>query len=303
MVDGVEGDVVAAVTPARQVWQQVCDAGRPLTELAVPAADSPAMTEIAAESSLSCDRWREPVMAAHAVIRMSLFAVNDHLRSYAHLFETEPIPVFSHLVVARAAVETAGLVSWLADPSCTVEQRVMRYQVYRLVNANAMGYGHAPDGARVKAVEVRTDVREGCQARGWTYRSGKNKSVPTVGTETLPTPRQLIDAVVATAPEVGPFGSLLWWYLSGVTHGQQHALMQSFKVLDGSPVTAIGQPVGAFITESVSVSVTGQTVTDAYVRTTDRVAALFGWYNDDWAAAVAASTEAGRRIADSVARL
>lgn len=55
----------------------------------------------AAEAGVANPHLKEPIEAAHSLARIFAFAATDHLRNYARLFDSQPVSVYSHLVVAR----------------------------------------------------------------------------------------------------------------------------------------------------------------------------------------------------------
>ncbi len=297
-----EGDVLEALETGRKKWEAACEVALAMSGNALPAADSPAMAELADERRFTKSGWTEPVAACHTAIRVGLFAVNDHLRNYARLFKSEPVPVYSHLVLARAAIETAAAVNWLAEPM-TSDQRVMRYRLTRLSDANSMDLGHAPGPARDKGKALRLSIRKGADGLGWTYRKGGRGTRPQVGAEEQATTREQIDQLLAAAAMASQMGDLLWWYLSGVAHGELHALRQSIKVeTDRANPLAAGAN-GAFFTHAGMVAVMGQATLEAHTKTMTTAAQLFGWESAAWVSVLHDTHRMGQELIGIVQEL
>lgn len=250
----------------------------------LPGVSSRAMAERAEESTFTNPHWEEPVRASHAVGGVVAFAATDHLRSFGGLFSSEPVPVYSHLVLARAALDAAGLAYWLADTGIDTKTRIMRYSVTRLMNAGQFDRSPLPDG-KDHARRVRDSVDAGAVANGWTIsrRTGR------VGTEEPPRTRRLIRTVLHDDSVFGPTESgvadVLWWYLSGATHSASYALMQSVKIHEEATKTFGGEPMAAIYTSSEGVMLIGLTIARAYTNAYGEWARLMGWQSDRWDAA------------------
>jgi hypothetical protein len=69
---------------------------------------------------------------------MSLAAAEDHLRLFCRVLIPEPgasffqAPVFGHMMLAGACVESAARAAWLLDPSASYLQRATRAMVEHL---------------------------------------------------------------------------------------------------------------------------------------------------------------------------
>lgn len=296
---GGDGDFLAALADQQALWREACDVGKRLSQNMLPGASSPAMEELSYEAKFKNLHWREPVQAAHSVIQLGLLAVNDHLQNYARLFESEPVPTFSHLVIARAAIETAGYVNWLAEPG-GAKKRVQRYEVHRLSNANSMDVAPAPQIVREKACQVRENVKRGAAELNWGYHSGKRKNSAKVGGEEEARAREMIEAVLAPPSVTSKLGNMLWWYLSGVAHGKTHALMQSVEAMNANS-SSIEEQLATVYAKSSSVMIVGHATLEAYVRVTERVAKLFGWTSTEWDCVVAKAAAMGKQTAAAVA--
>jgi hypothetical protein len=294
---GVEvSELVSQLVPMCQAIIELTDAAMALAPPSgLPAAESKAMAERAEESPLRNEHWTEPVRAAHSMSGVLRFAATDHFRNYARLFVTEPVPVYSHLVLARAALDASGMTYWLSDCGISAPTRVMRHQTLRLMNAAELDKSKVGD-AKATAKRSRANVMAGAQANGWAaFR--KN---PRCCTEEKPRSKSLIRAVLDDDRIFGPdeagIGDLLWWYLSGVTHSATYALMQSVEALEDAPRVVTGEPMAKIFTSSASVAIMGLTTARGYANAISENARLMGWESERWAAALAAVSDLSRHL-------
>lgn len=294
-----------AVRPLVDVIDEVLAAADEMIGRGVPAADSVAMAELAAEGDLADELWPDPVHSSHAVAGLLRHAAADHLRSYGHLFASEPVPVYSHLAVARAMLEAAGQSYWLSDPHIGATARVQRYEAHRLKNAAEMKRGPNVSNVRDRAREVIANVEAGSASRSWRAhkKSNRNDSFE-VGGESLPSSRELIEAALA-----GPMASeglavhaeiaqVLWWYFSGASHGAGYALNQSIELQDGGGASLLG-PTAAIFTKSGPVLMLGVTIVGVYTNLVDRHATLFGYSAPAWVEARATAGQLERATFES----
>jgi hypothetical protein len=276
-------DLTVHLKPMCTALAELTDAAQGLAPPSgLPAADSKAMLERSEEHTYLNPHWDEPVRGAHAVGGVLAFAATDHMRSFGQLFATEPVPVYSHLVLARAALDAAGMAYWVADTGTGTKTRIMRYGVTRLMNAAQYDRSPVPD-AKDLAKRIRDSVDLGSADNGWTI----SRKTGRVGTEDPPKPRKLIRAVLADDKVFGSgeagIGDVLWWYLSGATHSASYALMQSVQIHEQATRANGGdEPMGAIYTSAGSVILIGLTVARAYETAISEWARLMGWRSDRW---------------------
>lgn len=250
----------------------------------VPAAESLATAEISMESRFTNARWHEPVAEAHSSSGILAFAGIDHLRSYAHLFASSPIPVYSHLVLARASLEAFGWARWLADRRIDVETRIKRGGLYQLADGLQRKRFPAPE-MKVKGQEIILRIREGAPA-GWTVVC--NDRNLEVGGEAAPAVKDLIGAVLTqgAGPTPAQLGASLWGLLSGIAHAVRYALAFS---MEAAPRTSELEPLLAGLsTNSSTVHLVGVATTRGAISGCDERLGLLGWDQDEiWRSAVA----------------
>ena len=279
-------DLVEAVAPTVRAVLALTDAAQTAAGIGLPSADSAAMAEVAAEPPLVNAHLREPIHAAHSLSAILAFAAGDHLRNYARLFASQPVPVYSHLVVARACLDACSVAFWLNEPGIGAERRVQRYLVLRLDNAKQQKRSPLVV-SKDKAKEIIEEVRLGVAEAGWALQAHLNDgNSPRVAAEALPSPKSRIGAVLgdmtAEAERAG-LGPALWWYLSGVTHGASYGLMQAVEA-QAEQHPSMPQ-MGAIFTDARSVILMAWALATAFVSMTDVRMAVFGWQSSAWSSA------------------
>jgi hypothetical protein len=284
--------------PLCDVMIELADASLELGgSVGLPAAESLGMAELAEEHRFSNERWSEPVRASHTTASILCLAAGDHLRSFGRLFLSQPVPVYSHLVLARACLDACGVGYWLSETGIGLETRIQRFLVHRM--ADALDVKRSPIPAvKAKGRAALDEVVQRSNLLGW----GATKSKPRVGDVTQVSPKRLIRTVLDDDRTFGAdqLGSseILWWYLSGATHSAVWALMQSIDSSTGE-TSASGDPLAAVLTNGESVRLIALTIARAFAAVTEEHAALMGWHSDRWAAARDALTAAGRAIVAS----
>jgi hypothetical protein len=250
----------------------------------VPAAESPAMADLAAEERFCRNGWREPVETAHSLSGLLCFAGIDHATGYAKLFASlsPPVPVYSHLAVARAALEAFAWGRWLADTTVDVDGRVKRGVVYRLDGNRSRR--RIPE-LRTQAAEILQRYKDGLPS-GWDIFCN-SKQVRCGGVE-LPFPKAVIAQVLQTGrgPTPEDLGGLLWGYLSGISHSADYALMLSAELVE-EPSDLAAAPVANLVTSARTVHLVGVTLLRAAIEGCTMRFRLYGWSSDEaWEAAV-----------------
>jgi len=102
-------DIVPVLEHLMDSLEGLANAAEVLAGSGMALADSPAMTELAREADITADDWDEPVHAAHTNAGILRFAATDAVRQFTRLFRSQPVPVYAHLSVARAGLESVDL--------------------------------------------------------------------------------------------------------------------------------------------------------------------------------------------------
>jgi len=274
-------DFLSYVAPLREVLLELADAAQALGEPAsIPAADSRAMAEIAEVARYDGDLWTDSISSALSIAGIVRFAATDHLRGFGRLFADQPVPVYSHLVLARACLDACASVSWLSATSITATARVQRYHVARLMNAKELKRSPIQT-SKHKGKAIQTNVVAGAAELGW----NAFKDHPRIGNEEAPSPKSLLRTLLDDNDTfgVGAIGvsDILWWYLSGATHSTSYALMQSIEP-EEHPSPGLSDPMAAISTNGPSVVLIGLTIARGYVAMVEEHAELLGWQSNEW---------------------
>jgi hypothetical protein len=93
----------------------------------LPAATSHAMSEIAEEQTYrKRSGWEHPATDTHMLGGATLRAASDSVHGIAGLFASEHPPLYAHLTLARAALESSVICAWLSEVAITTEERIKR---------------------------------------------------------------------------------------------------------------------------------------------------------------------------------
>jgi len=276
-MDVPELDLVDVVAPLMRGIAVTLAAAKEMAGTGSAMADSPAMGEFTEDERLATPTMRDPIDVAHSVARVLRLAASDHLRSYAGLFASQPVPVYSHLIVARASLESTALAYWLAEPGIGAERRVQRAMLIRLDNANERRRGPLKS-EKEAGREFRENLSAAALEHGWPI--AKNKDLR-LGNEELPSTRDLLRPVLPPPADTGDGidrGHLVWWHLSNVAHSSMFALLQSVDLDQQQDQGPVGMGIRVpLITSSASVELYGALTSRAYLTMMARHRALFGW--------------------------
>jgi len=188
--------------------------------------------------------------------------------------------------VARAGLESAALSYWAIERGIGSPARVQRYQAIRLRNAREMKRSPI-DEFKAQGTHLNTQVRAQCTKRNW--QSIANERRIEVGNQQLPGSGSLIKVLLADgndAPALQRIGATAWWFLSGISHGVNYALIESMEAVDPdpSPLSLAPNRVSIF-TSSWSVTLQAVILGLGYRTMVEESRHVFGWANDAWAEA------------------
>ena len=259
----------------------MADAAHLLAGTGGTLANSPAMSEIAHEPQIIGEDFDEPVHAAHSNASILRFASTDSVRQFARLFDSQPIPVYSHLAVARSGLECAALSFWLIDRRIDVKTRVQRYQLIRLHNAKQMQQSPIPEYGE-QGKRLRTKVREQCSTRSWQVIA--NEKNIEVEHQRVPGSGKLIKELIAQGgnmPDLG-LGATIWWFQSGVTHGATYALTESMEISNPDNTSPFVTNQVSILTNSRSVLLQAVVLGFGFQTLIDEHRHMFGWSSEEW---------------------
>ena len=295
MTEQATGDIVPILAPVMDALEALADTTERLTGTGMALAHSPAMRELSEEGAIANGYFEEPVHAAHSNANILRFAATDSVRQFARLFRSQPVPVYAHLAVARAGLESAALSYWAGARNIGSIARVQRYQAIRLRNCIEMKRSPIPEFKR-QATRNRAQIRKQCAKRSWNLIA--NSSRIEVGDQRFPGSGALIKALLARGsdePGLQGLGATAWWQWSGVSHAVNYALIESVDSNNPTP-SLLGPNTVPIFTSSRSVSFQALILGRGYQTLIEEHRQVFGWTNPTWTDANARFIGEARRI-------
>jgi hypothetical protein len=212
----------------------------------------------------------QPIDNVISIIDLLVQAGNDCLRGVGTLIETEPIFVWAHLPTGRTALEAFAYARWLAECPLDRDTRVKRGLLMRLDDAKQLARFGIP-ALTAQSQQNKDSIRNFATANGWDISIGQM----TIGGETLIDTKPALDHLFGDPESVKSIAPKLWSYLSGASHGNPYALLQSVDqeggVSDGSTVTV------ALVVRTRDVHNLVATVLLGGIRAWEMVGRYFGW--------------------------
>jgi hypothetical protein len=245
-----------------------------VTRSRTPAAESRAMSEIAAEQALSeRSDWDDPLSTTHGNGALALRAASDYVRGFAELFTAEArMPMWAHLVLARAALEASVISAWLNEPGIGPLERAKRGLVEQLYSAKEVKRLQLPGSSPNDAwwLKVADDF-------AWSVTWDNRKPVVD-GTKRPSVPAGISRLVLDD--EERKLGRALWSRLSAVTHvcwwGLNSAIM-----LPGSEPDAAGFVTVGIGTDQAAVAEQAFCILRALQAAANERAVLVGFRSDE----------------------
>lgn len=243
----------------------------------VPATDSQAMRELAAENDYrSQSSWQNPITDTHMFGEATLRAASDYVRSFATAFTAERPPLYGHLTLARSALESSVVSAWLNEPDIAYVERVKRGLCERLYSANEVkNLKLSPDAA-----EEVTQLEADAASFGWKSHFGRGGKPEVDGTKRPSVGSGITRLLVEDSQ--ARVGRLLWSRLSAVTHVTWFGLLWAFTLPEGAPSGSSGfvtVPVG---TGSTKVATQAWCALRALRAAANRRFTLMGWSDQEW---------------------
>lgn len=250
-----------------------------------PAAESVAMGEIAAEQNYrSRSAWEAPVADTHSFAVATLRASSDYVRGFAELFNSDHLPLYAHLPLARAALEAAGAGFWLSELGISPLDRMKRGLCELLYSANEVADLDLSANAS-QSVQLWEGV---AQSFNWSVNNSRNK--PIIDGTRRPRISESIVQLAGSSPD-SQAGNFLFSRLSAADHVTWFGLSWAMDMANVSH-----RPTSTLRTVAVGTS-TAQVATIAFylVRALRTAAAnlftLMGWVSSDWEQAAAAAEQ------------
>lgn len=272
------------VSPLRDALSRLLNASDELRDAwgSMPAADSRAMAEIAAEDRFSgADPWGpEPITQAHNSGQLLLFAATDCARAAIRLLDSDPNPVYAHIVLARATLESAGRAWSLLDPTIGTRLRVARGVNERLFGLSEQGRFPLAQADKERARQRRTALFAEGERLGFRKVKRGRKMPPTLEEERLGQ-TALVRALLRSGDDV-ELGRVVYGVYSAIAHGTLFGLTGSVTLdAPGAPKTP-GVTWGAIYTSSGHVVSALTALALGVGKALDARNRLFGWKADSW---------------------
>ena len=209
----------------------------------------------------------------YRAIRVGILAVTEHGRSLAAILESDPGPTVgaaSAYVLSRVAVETLARAWWMLQKDLTSETRICRFLANELYGATFQDDMAREAGwtSAYPDVDTQADL-----VRGWCDELNLSHSARSVGSEVVPRPSEIANALIAdTAYAIN--GRAIYQLSSGVIHGLSWGLAQSSYRLD------TGEPNLPFTRSEVNHEMpegAGGVVVACFIATLSRLREMMGW--------------------------
>jgi hypothetical protein len=286
----------AHVAPVREALAALLDAFDQLRDEwgSLPAADSPAMAELATGAQFKgSSTWGDPVHAAHNLGQLLLFALGDCASSLVRVLSPGATPVYAHVVLARASLELASRAWWLFEPAIGVRLRAARGMNERIFGLSQQSRLPLSDQDRARSSE-RLDELFADAARLRFQTVGRRPTSVRYLEEMRPGQTQLIKKLLSADGD-SSLGAFIYGVLSAVAHGMTFGLTSSVKADPTNPAKPPGVTWGAVYTDSLDVVHVLTAVILGTRAAHGRQNELFGWASESWSAAAADAVQAVRR--------
>lgn len=232
------------------------------------------MAEIAQQAVYAGDWGDRPAEQAQALATMHMLLARDTARSACRLLDSDPVVVYSHMILARSCLEASARARWIDEPGIGIRRRVARAMTERLYSIAEQGRipGVDQSGPLNKRIQTRLDRILGeAERQGFTVRAAHRA-------KSIDEPRMGSTEVVRwLLADLGPaLGESVFRFYSAVDHGTVYALGES---IDFDEVQNRLQPVeiGQVVVDSRSAQLVLAAVVLGYGRAADTYLRHRGW--------------------------
>jgi hypothetical protein len=211
--------LLEAVAPLRDLLSELVAEAQHIRDAAgdLPAAESPAMAEIANEDAYVGAWAQQPLKLAQSIAGMCLAASEDQLATLFVVLSkcdeaaTFRAPAFGHMSIARSVVESCARAGWLLEPIISYEDRATR----------AIGELLYSNWERARATQnqddfqqLRENVRSECDQRGLPFACKAGRITVKVS---RPGNHAAVRLLLRSKPD--RFAETMYSYYSAIAHG------------------------------------------------------------------------------------
>lgn len=263
---------------------------------------SPAMTEISVQADYAKrSGWEEPFGDTHVLGALTLRAAADYVRLFAEAFNAAHAPLYGHLALSRAALESSVVCSWISEPSLGRDERVRRglsEYLYSAVEEQRLelrsdAWQHVEDLIE-RATRLGWSVTD-ANGKSWKRTSRGNPRVDGVARRSVPAGI----AQLLTDDQTSRIGKYLWSRLSAVLHVTYFGLRSAMLIQESTANPISGQASVPIGTDATSVYLQAVGILKAIRRAADARFELMGWRDHDWSAAAGAAEQLEKSLLDA----
>lgn len=227
------------IGPARDSLTAMVVASRQRREEAglLPAADSPAMGELARESELAGEWGDDPLKQAHVLGSLLITHAEDCAAAMCRDLVSDPVPTWASGVLARSAIESASRAYRVFEVGIGDRARVARAMTERIysINEQLKMLEGSEEAQRTSLEERVRRISSAGEAHAFEL-VGK----PVALDEVRPKGTQVVSDCAGALGDAG-LGASIFKYYSAVTHATAYALNQNVTLVVDNLAGSLGE--------------------------------------------------------------
>lgn len=290
---------MAEIEPMRAVVLDLVHqthARREATSL-IPAADSPAIGEMAQTAELSARVGGQPILDALSLANLELVAAEDAIQAQCHLVAMRQPFLYVDKILVRCSLEASGRALWLLDPTLDARRRACRGLTQRLVDLTAMIKLLGGD-QRQSRIERREELVRRARAAGLIVH--RRKGHPPEVEDHWPSERKVMRDLLAYGEEDEiDVGDIAQRFLSLFVHATTAGLLQARSTTWPAgvrpPPTLDGMVASPLTMNSSDVRFMLVLAAAGYMIAANANARLHGWDDEPWRRMMSNARETVRR--------
>jgi hypothetical protein len=286
----------ARIGPVREALAALLDASDQLSNERgwLPAADSPAMAELADGAQFKgSSTWGDPIQAAHNWGQLLVVHTGDCARALVRELSQSAAPVYAQFVLARAVLEAAGRAWWLFEPGIGLRLRVARVINERIFGLHQQLRLPLPEEYLARARERLNELFAEAARLGFGTVGGPRADIGYLE-ETRPGQTELVTNLLSADGD-SSLEAFVYGFFSAVAHGTTFGLTSSVEANAPSAPRTPGVTWGAVKTRSPDVVHVLAAVILGTREAQGRRNELFGWASESWEAAAREALQSVRQ--------